>query len=144
MGRQFRTQRIIGPGGGGNGHYREFVGPTPTSVATADMIPGYGVTDISTWAASTYYMAAPEQGAIKTLFSHSSNPAARTVRLSTAGTVTINWPGKTSGSAGNTELSFAASTLDTCLTLMGANSTHWLIVSIHPVLNSTGTSITST
>ena len=148
MGRQFRAPRSRGTIGDS---VREFVGPTPGStVVTANLgdpntIPSYGVTDISTWGASTYYMAAPTSGCIKTFVSHSSAPSARVVKLSTGNTVTVLYPGgATTGASGNTHISFAASTLDTCLTLMGLNSTHWMVVSVHPALNSTGTSIVST
>jgi hypothetical protein len=147
MGRQFRSPRAPGLGG----HFREFVGPVPGStVAEANLghahtIPSYGVTDISTWGASTYFMAPPTAGCMKTFVSHSSAPAARVVKLSTGNTVTILYPGgATTGASGNTHISFAASTLDTCLTIMGLNSTHWMLVSVHPALNSTGTSILST
>jgi hypothetical protein len=144
MGRQYRSARVTGPGGD---NFREFVNPAPSTAVTAGNpfdIPGYGVTDISTWGASTYYMAPPVQGAVKTLISHSSAPAARTVRLSTGASVTVLWSGKTTGASGNTEFSFAASTLDTCVVLVGLNSTHWVLQSIYPALNSTGTAILST
>lgn len=148
MGRQFRSPRA--PGGSG-AHFREFVGPTPgstvasvTNLGDFSVIPSYGVTDISTWGASTYLMAPPTQGCMKTFVSHSSAPAARVVKLSTGNTVTVLFPQPTTGASGNTHISFAASTLDTCLTLMGLNSTHWVLVSVHPALNSTGTSILST
>jgi hypothetical protein len=147
MGRQFRSPRERGVAAG---DFREFVGPTPGSTeANATMggphvIPSYGVTDISTWGASTYYMAPPTQGCMKTIVSHSSAPAARVIKLSTNKTVTILYPGATTGASGNTHIAVAASTLDTCLTLMGLNSTHWLVVSVHPALNSTGTAILST
>ena len=145
MGRQFRTPRAPGLGGGG-GNIREFVGPVaPTTVTPEFVIPAYGVTDISTWGASTYTMAPPVAGALKTFVSHSSAPNARVVKLSTGNTVTALYPGgPTTGASGNTHISFAASTLDTCITLMGLNTTHWMVVSVHPALNSTGTSILST
>lgn len=147
MGRQFRSPRERGVAAG---DFREFVGPTPGStVADVNLsgphvIPSYGVTDISTWGASTYYMAPPTPGCMKTFVSHSSAPSARVVKLSTNKTVTILYPGATTGASGNTHLAFAASTIDTCLTLMGLNSTHWVVVSVHPALNSTGTAILST
>jgi hypothetical protein len=142
MGRPFRSPRARGTLGD---NFREFVGPTPgTTEATANMIPSYGVTDLSTWGASTYFMAAPTSGCIKTFVSHSSAPAARVVKFSTGNTVSVLYPGVTTGASGNTHIAFAASTLDTCITLMGLNSTHWLVVSVHPALNSTGTAILST
>lgn len=149
MGRQFRSPRA----NSGGGHYREFVGPTPGStVATSNLsdpnvVPSWGVTDISTWGASTYLMAPPTQGCMKTIVSHTSAPVgARVIAFSTQGakTVTVAFPGATTGASGNTAIKFDASTLDTCITLMGLNSTHWMIVSVHPALNSTGTSLTST
>jgi hypothetical protein len=141
MGRQFRGQRSVGPVSGGS--FREFVNPAPTSAVGADggaspsfYIPSYGVTNISTWAASTYVMAAPSEGVIKTILS--SNPssaaaAARVIKLSSGNTVTVGYVSPTTGASGNTHLSFGASTADFCLTLMGVNSTHWAIVSVHPV-----------
>jgi hypothetical protein len=142
MGRQYRSPRARS---GLGDNFREFVGPVPgTTVAVADMIPSYGVTDLSTWGASTYFMAAPTSGCIKTFVSHSSAPAARVVKFSTGNTVSVLYPGVTTGASGNTHIAFAASTLDTCITLMGLNSTHWLVVSVHPALNSTGTAILST
>jgi hypothetical protein len=147
MGRQFRSPRAPGLGG----HFREFVGPTPGStVAEANLghahtIPSYGVTDISTWGASTYFMAPPTQGCVKTIVSHTSAPTgARVIKLSTGNTVTLLYPSPTTGASGNTHIKVDASTLDTCLTLLGLNSTHWMLVSVHPALNSTGTSILST
>ena len=141
MGRQYRTPRAPGVTGG---HFREFVGPTPGStVATLNLggahtIPSYGVTDISTWGASTYLMAPPEQGCMKTILSRSSSGAARVIKLSTANTVTVGYNTPTTGASGNTHLSFGASTADVCVTLMGADSTHWVIVSAYPTTASTG------
>jgi hypothetical protein len=135
MGRQYRGPRQAGVVGGGN--HREFVGPTPpSSVSLVDQIPSYGVTNISTWAASTYLMAPPTEGCMKTILS--SNPssaaaAARVIKLSSGNTVTVGYVGPTTGASGNTHLSFGASTADFCVTLMGVNSTHWAIVSVHPV-----------
>jgi hypothetical protein len=135
MGRQYRSPKIAGVVGGGN--HREFVGPTPpSSIGLVDQIPGYGVTNISTWAASTYFMGPPAEGVMKTILS--SNPssaaaAARMIKLSSGNTVTVGYVGPTTGSGGNTHLSFGASTADICVTLMGVNSTHWAIVSVHPV-----------
>ncbi len=142
MGRQYRSPRASGPASG-SGHFREFVNPTPTTDVGADggaaptfLIPAYGVTNISTWGASTYVMAPPAEGVMKTILS--SNPssaacAARVIKLSSGNTVTVGYVGPTTGTGGNTHLSFGASTADICLTLMGVNSTHWSIVSIHPV-----------
>jgi hypothetical protein len=135
MGRQYRSPKQAGSVGGG--HFREFVGPTPpSSVGLVDQIPSYGVTNISTWAASTYFMAPPSEGVMKTILS--SNPssaaaAARVIKLSSGNTVTVGYVGPTTGASGNTHLSFGASTADFCVTLMGVNSTHWAIVSVHPV-----------
>jgi hypothetical protein len=136
MGRQFRPPRSKGNEGDG-GSFREFVGPVPgTSVATnslshVNMIPSYGVTDISTWAASTYFRAPPTQGCIKTLVSASTAPAVRYICVSSSGnTVTINNNG--AQTTANTHLQCGATTMDACITLMGVNSTHWVVVSVYP------------
>jgi hypothetical protein len=81
-------------------------------------------------------MAPPTEGCMKTILS--SNPssaaaAARVIKLSSGNTVTVGYVGPTTGASGNTHLSFGASTADFCVTLMGVNSTHWAIVSVHPV-----------
>jgi len=146
MGRQYRSPKLAGLG---NNQFREFVGPVPGSSADTTVIPNYGVTDISTWAASTYPMAPPVQGVIKTIVSSATAPAARVIQLSTSETqtVTCHIPGGvTTGASGNTHIGIAATTLDICLTLMGYNSTHWVIVSLFPAvaLGSTGVSILST
>jgi hypothetical protein len=149
MGRQFRSARQKGVSNSGD--FREFVGPTPaSSVASANqthahIIPSYGVTDVSTWAASTYYIAPPTQGCIKTLFSHSTAGVARWFNLSattTTGVVTVNAAGGATTS--NTHLALGASTLDNCITLMGINSTHWVVVSVYPTTASTAWDIRTT
>lgn len=150
MGRQFKSPRLQGPGGGISGHFREFVGPVPGSSSDVTdgvtAIPSYGVTDISTWAASTYMLAPPVAGCMKTFVSHNSSggAAARVIALSSIptgstapGSVTVGYNTPTSGASGNTHLAFGASTADICVTLMGVNSTHWVIVSA-PTTTSTG------
>lgn len=142
MGRQFRSPRQRGAVS--NDGFREFVGPVPGSTVTdlnlggGHVIPSYGVTDISTWGASTYLMAAPTQGCLKTIVSRSSSGAARVIKLSTGNTVTVGYNTPTTGASGNTHLSFGASTADVCVTLLGADSTHWMIVSAYPTTASTG------
>jgi hypothetical protein len=139
MGRQYRSPRAKGAVGDG---VREFVGPVPgSSVVTLNLgaahtIPSYGVTDISTWAASTYLMAPPTQGCMKTILHHgptSAAGAARTIKLSTDNSVTVRYCTPTTGTAGNTHILIGNATADVCLTLMGVNSTHWIVYSVFPV-----------
>jgi hypothetical protein len=149
MGRQYRAPRAHA-----SEQHAEFVGPVPGSTVTdlnlggALVIPAYGVTDISTWGASTYLMAPPTQGCVKTLLHHgptSAASAARTIKLSTGNTVTIRYCTPTTGTAGNTHIVFGAATADICMTLLGVNSTHWVVQSVFPVTTaSTVYNITST
>jgi hypothetical protein len=148
MGRQYRSAKARGLSGGES--MREFVGPVPGSTSNtnspghAHMIPSYGVTDISTWAASTYFVAPPTAGCIKTFFTASTNgAAARWFNFSSSGnTVTIQHMG--GASTVNTHMVCGASSVDNCITLMGVNSTHWLVVSVYPSTASTGFDIRTT
>jgi hypothetical protein len=147
MGRQFRSPRVAGKVDGGS--FREFVGPVPgSSSAVANLshphtIPAYGVTNISTWAASTYFMAPPVEGALKTIVSYSSGSAVRWIKASTGATVNVGGIGG-SASTANTSIIFSDSTVGQCLTLLGLNSTMWAIVSVYPALNSTAIDIRTT
>lgn len=151
MGRQFRSPKERGLSGV---YHREFVGPVPgsseavASLAHPHTIPSYGVTDISTWAASTYYMAPPTEGCMKTIVHcgpTSAAGASRTIKLSTGNTVTVRYVGATTGSAGNTHLVIGACTGDVQMTLMGHNSTHWIVMSVFPVTSASSVwNITST
>ena len=145
MGRQFRAPRR--GGSGVPSAARPYIGPaTVTSSSVNTVIPNYGVTDMSTWAAGEYVLDAPAEGVLKTFVCASTGTSAtKSIRLSpsTANNVTITYGTPTTGASGNTQINFA-STLDCCLTMMGQNSTHWFLVSVHPALNSTGTSVLST
>ena len=135
MGRQFRTPRSGGsPALQGGGAF-PFVGPSiATSSSTAIAISNYGVTDISTWPAGEYVLAAPVTGVQKIIVSASSTSLARVIRMSTAATVKVNGDG-----TAHTQITFNA-TVGMCLTLMGQNSTAWIIQGMHPptAVNSTG------
>lgn len=150
MGRQFRNPRARTAAA-----EREFVGPVPGSSVTdlnlgnsGHVIPSYGVTDISTWAASTYLMAPPTQGCVKTILHHGPTSAAgasRTIKLSTGNTVTVRYCTPTTGTAGNTHIVIGNATADVCLTLLGVNSTHWIVQSVFPVTTASSVyNITST
>lgn len=106
---------------------------TGSSVAT---IPNYGVSRITTTAAETFVLGAPDENVEKTLLVNSPTSAAITVRLSTGTSVTV-------GSTAATQLTFNA-TADTCVRLIGVSSTSWSVVSVYPdnvAENSTGTVI---
>lgn len=126
MGRQTRTPH--------SGEVAKFVSPNVvTSSSALVAIPNYGVTDMSTWAAGEYVLAAPDEGVRKTLFSVSSSSTVYpTIRLSTGTSVKI-------GNQLATQIAFPA-TVDTVVVLLGVNSTRWLLESASPPIaaNSTG------
>lgn len=139
MGRQYRSPRR-----GAAGSQHQVTGPSVvTSSSTLIVIPNYGVTDMSTWAAGEYVLDTPDVGSFKTFICSSSAATTKTVRLSTGNTVTIAFNTPTTGASGNTQINFA-STLDQCIQMYGQNSTHWVMVSVQPALNSTAVSILST
>jgi hypothetical protein len=119
MGRQFRATR--------RGSGDKFVTlPSVTGVSsTRVVIPNYGVTDLSTWAAGDWVLDAPEEGVQKTLISVSSTSVARVIRMATDASVKLSNSG--------TQITFGASTIDQCVVLRGVNSTRWCIESVYPV-----------
>lgn len=124
MGRQFRSPRsggsnVVAPAWG-------YVGSIQNPSCRATAIPNYGVTDISTWAAGDYVLDAPVEGVLKTFVSIQGTSAARVIRGSTAASVKF-------GSTAHTQLNIGGSTVACCITLLGYNSTQWLIMSAHPV-----------
>lgn len=125
MSRQLRTLHA--------GSSEPFVQPTVAS-STSLVIPNYGVTDVSATTAVEYTLAPPEAGIMKTIISLSSGSTARVVRGSTAATVKFN-------NQGGTQITFNA-TVDSCVRLLGVNSTRWTVLSSYPpglAVNSTGT-----
>ena len=126
MGRATRTVRA--------GEKQLFVeATTGSSVAT---IPNFGVSRITTTAAETFVLGAPEQGVEKTILVNSPTSAAITVRLSTGTSVTV-------GSTAATQITFNA-TADACVKLVGVSSVAWSVASVYPdnvAANSTGTVI---
>ena len=135
MGRQYRPPRAGGSPQVSAGTAQQFVGPAiVTSSSTIIVIPNYGITDISTWAAGDYVLDAPVTGVEKMIISASSSTLSRVIRMSTGTSVKINDVG-----AAHTQVTFATS-VGCCLTLLGYNSTHWLVKSMHPptAVNSTG------
>lgn len=135
MGRQFRTPRSGGSYQVG-GLTRQFTVPVQTAATSVDVIiPNYGVTDISTFAAGDYVLAAPEAGVEKIIVSIQGTSAARVIRGSTGTSVKF-------GSTAHTQLNIGGSTVACCIKLLGYNSTQWLIMSAHPVAT-TGAGIVS-
>jgi hypothetical protein len=118
MGRQFRSPRR------GNGEkFNTIQVPAVSSVAA--VIPNYGVTDVSTWAAGDWVLDAPEEGVQKTFISVTGTSVARVIRMATDASVKVSNAG--------TQITFGASTIDHCVVLRGVNSTRWCIESIYPV-----------
>lgn len=128
MGRQFRTPRIAGGA-------TPFVGSIQNPTSVASVIPNYGVTDVSTWAAGDYVLAAPAEGVRKVFVSVQGTSVARVIRGSTGTSVKF-------GSTAHTQLNFGNTTVACCIELMGYNSTQWLIMSAFP-LATTGAGIVS-
>jgi hypothetical protein len=119
MGRQFRATR--------RGSGDKFVTlPSVTGVSsTRVVIPNYGVTDLSTWAAGDWVLDAPEEGVRKTFISVSGTSVARVIRMATDASVKLSNAG--------TQFTFGATTIDQCITLIGVNSTRWCIEQVYPV-----------
>src|SRR5512139_486996 len=136
MGRQYRPPRR-GPdspaGLAGMTHMPIVTPSVVTSSSTVIAIPNYGATDISTWAAGDYVLDAPAAGVVKTLFAVSSTSAARVIRAATDASVKI-------GLGGATQITNAASTVAFSVTMMGVNSTQWVVLSAFPVA-STGAGV---
>src|SRR4029078_3372973 len=141
MGRQFRPPRRGHSPGSGAG--MSFVGPLATSSSTLIVIPNYGVTDISTFAAGEYVLDAPEQGSVKHILSWSTTARARIIKLSTNASVTVNTNPVTTGASGNTQITFNG-TADQVMELLGVNSTHWSVMFTNAAQHSTGMAIAST
>lgn len=149
MGRQYRSLKRGGSLGGS--HFVQNAGPvsaTSSSVVTA--IPNYGMTVLSstvTFPAGEYVLDAPQEGVLKTIVCVSGSSDARVIRLSpsTANNVTVNYGTPTTGTGGNTQITFNA-TVSATITLLGINSTHWAVYSMWPptAVNSTGIVIAST
>jgi hypothetical protein len=118
MGRQFRAPRR------GNSVKFNTV-QVPASSSTVIAIPNYGITDVSTFAAGEYVLDAPEEGVRKTLVNVSGTSAARIIRSATDGAVKF----------GNalTSIVYGGTTVDTCIVLVGINSTRWCVESVYPV-----------
>jgi len=114
-----------------------------TSSSTAIVIPNYGVTDISTFAAGEYVLDAPEQGSVKYLVSNSTTNLARVIKLSTNASVSVNTNPVTTGASGNTQITFNG-TADQVMALLGINSTHWSVMFTNAAQHSTGMAIAST
>ncbi len=142
MGRQFRAPRRGAGSGGGQGGM-QFVGPLATSSSTLIVIPNYGVTDISTFAAGTYVMDAPDTGVVKHIISNSTTSLARIIWLSTSNNVSVNTNPVTTGASGNTQIVFNG-TADQVMALLGINSTHWTVLYTNAAQHSTGMAIQST
>jgi hypothetical protein len=126
MGRQLRTKRA--------GEIELFT--RATTGTTRDTIDNYGVTDISSTAANTYVLAAPETGVRKTLIAQQPTSAAVVVRLTTEAGAAV-----TVGTTANTRITFN-STVQSVVELVGVNSTRWAVVSVYPdnvAANTTGT-----
>jgi hypothetical protein len=122
MGRQFRAPR--------RGSSEPFVQAHTTvgsSVAAIVSIPNYGVTDVTNFGAVDIVLDAPDAGVVKTLICSASAATARVVKFSTGGTVSCGTLATTAG----TQVTMQA-TVDMCLTLIGRNSTHWVIQSVYP------------
>lgn len=137
MGRQYRPPRAGGSPGGHGASAVPFVGPAVvTSSSVITVIPNYGVTDISTWAAGDYVLDAPSQGVTKTIICASSSSTAKVILTSTGQPSTIKVGGD--GSA-FTRITFNA-TVGQALSLVGQNSTMWIVTAMHPptAANSTG------
>ena len=136
MGRQYRPPRQGGsPGGIGSGGSFTYVSPqVVSSSSTVIAVPNYGITDISTWAAGEYVMDVPVAGLEKVILSVSSSSLARVIRMSTGTSVKVNGDG-----TAHTQITFNA-TVGQCVTLLGLNSTTWVIKAMHPptAVNSTG------
>jgi hypothetical protein len=121
MGRQFRAPRR-----GASVKFNSLQVPAVSSLVS--VIPNYGVTDMSTWAAGEYVLDAPEEGVVKTIISVSGTSVARVVRSATDSGVKF--------ANGLTSLVFGQTTIDVSITMVGVNSTRWCITSANPVTSS--------
>lgn len=114
MGRQYRSPRA------GSGD--KFTSPNVVSSSSVvELIPNYGVTDMTTWGAGDYVLGAPDEGVHKWLIQTSSTAASRIIRMSTGTTVKLN-------NQLGTQITMAA-TVDQAVHLIGVNSTRWIAVS---------------
>jgi hypothetical protein len=121
MGRQFRAPRR-----GASVKFNTLQVPAVSSVRV--VIPNYGITDMSTFAAGEYVLDAPEEGVVKTLISVSGTSVARVVRSATSDGVKF--------ANGLTSIVFGQTTVDVSITMVGVNSTRWCITSASPVASS--------
>jgi hypothetical protein len=119
MGRQFRPARR------GSGDKFVTAATVTGASSTLVVIPNYGVTDLSTYAAGDWVLDAPEEGVRKTLISVSSTSVARVIRMATDASVKCG--------NGATQITFGQTTIDQCVTLVGVNSTRWCIEQVYPV-----------
>lgn len=115
MGRQFRPPR--------SGEVKKLVTPLVSASSTLAVIPNYGITDISTYAAGDYVMDAPVEGVDKTIVWASSSSAAVVVRMSTGTSVKV-------GHTAATQITFGLTTCDCAARLVGLNSTRWALVNM--------------
>jgi hypothetical protein len=121
MGRQFRAPR--------RGTVEKFNSlQVPAVSSLVSVIPNYGVTDVSTWAAGEYVLDAPEEGVEKTILSVSGTSVARVIRSATSSGVKF--------ANGLTSLVFGQTTVDVSITMVGVNSTRWCVTSASPVASS--------
>jgi hypothetical protein len=100
----------------------------PAVSSLVSVIPNYGITDMSTWAAGEYVLDAPEEGVRKTIISVSGTSVARVVRSATDSSVKF--------ANGLTSLVFGQTTIDVAISMVGVNSTRWCITSANPVTSS--------
>jgi hypothetical protein len=121
MGRQFRAPRR-----GNSEKFNSLQVPAVSSLVS--VIPNYGITDMSTWAAGEYVLDAPEEGVRKTIISVSGTSVARVVRSATDSSVKF--------ANGLTSLVFGQTTVDVSISMVGVNSTRWCITSASPVASS--------
>jgi hypothetical protein len=121
MGRQFRTARRAGGD-------RPFVAANTTGASSAAVaIPNYGITDVTNIGAVDIVLDAPETGVQKTLICSASAAVARVIKFSSNASVSCGTLATTAG----VQVTMQA-TVDMCLTLIGRNSTHWVIQSVYP------------
>ena len=100
-------------------------------------IANYGVTVLSDSTSPTSVLDAPVAGVEKTIFCTAAAGTATVVRGSTGQTVSFNSTG------GGTIITFQA-TVDKCITLVGVNSTQWLIKSYKGAAFTTVINLTTT
>jgi hypothetical protein len=123
MGRCFRSLR--------SGEGEAFI--TGTTGASLPRIPNYGVTEITS-AANTWTLDPPREGVTKVLYALGVSSAARVVQLSSNGAAAVKV-----GNQAATRITFNA-TVAMTVSLLGVNSTQWLLVGADPPIaaNSTG------